>query len=369
MKLQLKPRELLWMSLPSILLGCAAWWLSSGGRMSVRLSDIRQTVENARRPSLVLQKVGTYWLSPTHAASTYDRPSCIVSVEVVGSANWKQSYPANPPTFTDTDLVDSRGRSLAAPWRTATGKPQHYRFDPWVITTPTSDGSGKKYRVAIQVAFSRLPKTASSVFFVGNISWGGAKIIPVKVEVSPPWMRRGATRLRLLGVNWVPSLGNKGVQVEVDCRVSHAHNPHVFGLIPHKSVDSLGIGVGYDPETLAQLGKREHEDVLLAEWSQHVESGDGKINSLALLSQYIPRVQMSSKRVFHNNKEVLDSFSPLPLPPRVEIKNDLVRLIYKVPPLPPLYKNPIFRCEIYLVGDGMVSVRCPLNTKDMKQAR
>lgn len=358
MKPKFKTREMWWMMLPVVLLGGAGWWLSNGGKMPFRSPSVGQLVANARRPSLTVEKVVGSWNSPTSSALMNSEKGCNVSVFMTASASFGKVQPTSVPSFSSTDVVDETGHSI----KTILARKRDYH-----IGIPQSSGSyGDVPVVSTLIPFANIPPGTKSATFKGTVTWGTASPLYVKFEVLPSWMRRSAKRLKLETVRWRSNTNNTGGDVEVLCTLATPHNPLVYG-ITGGMIHTTPVGIGYDPQdqNLPASG-----DILLAEWSQRIESGDGRLNSLDLLRAHI---QKNVDKVPYVNggknfspETFVGSFNPLCRGPKVRIKGNKIHLSYNVSRIPKTFKNPTFRCEIYLVKDGMLNVRCPINLKTAK---
>lgn len=367
MKLQFKPRELALMTLPAVLLGGTAWWLGSGGQMRAHLPDLNNIALNTRRPSLSFQRVAVSWTSPTEDAISYSQEvGCSLATFVDASADWKQARPSTVPSFAATTVVDNKGRSLntilVGNLRAASAIPIPFSTGTSWTTHPTQAVPDEVYCLGSQIPFRYMPANVRSATFYGTVAWGTSTPVHVKVDVLPVWMRRPASRLRLTSAKWKPAPHSQGGQIEVVCHLTNARKPCVFGNKASAAVSALGMGFGYNP-TDEWLATPPGSDVILAEWSQRVESGDGKINSLVRLKDYTLKAIYAGgvpTNLSPSHRKILDKFAPLATFPNVTIKEDVTRLTYSVNSIPPLYKNPVFCCDIFLVGDGKISVRCPL---------
>lgn len=365
---KLKARELMWMILPVVLLGGTAWWFGSGGSAPFRIPNAGQLVADARRPTLTLEKVVSSWNSPTSSVLMGNEKGCNVTVYLSTSASLMKVQPTSVPSFSSTDVVDEKGRSIKAILARKRGFHVGISESAGAVGRSQPDGSVKNVPlVDTLIPFANIPPGTKSATFKGTVTWGTASPLHVQFEVLPAWMRRSAKRLKLETVRWRPNANNATGDVEVLCTLAAPRNPIVYG-ISGGLIHPTRVGIGYDPQDqdLPASG-----DVLLAEWSQRIESGDGRLNSLDLLRDHIQKKVDKVPYDVNGGKSVspeafLGSFDPLCRGPKVQIKGNKIHLSYNVSRIPKMFKNPIFRCEIYLVSDGMLNVRCPINPKTAK---
>lgn len=352
---KLSAREILWMTLPVVLLGGAAWWMGRGGKLPSPVAKVGQMAANVRRPSLAFARANVNYVSPTQAAFLGESVGASGSAVVAASASFGQIRPKSVPSFSSWDFVDENNHSIrksANSLLSPTGT-----FWGTDVSDPVPDAS---YNLGMKAPFASVPPQVHRVTFTGVVIWGTSRPVPVRFEVMPVWIRRKASRLQVESVVWRSAPSSI---VEVVCHLTNARKPSVFGINEQGAITSPFLGVGYNAKDREPTSSAK-DDLILAEWSQRIESNDGRLNSLDLLKKHMEKETDKIPLVGGGRSVVpgnlVRSFHPLCQGPTVQIEKERIRLFYKLDRIPAVYKKPIFCCEIYLVGDGFVAVRCPL---------
>ena len=262
------------------------------------------------------------------------------------------SYITNP-NHSAGQLPEIKGKSGNAIVTTTMsyGRGRGWASTSWWLTSDFSAYSP----FHIEMNTLRVPKKVGEIRVTGTFVAKNLPPTPFSVVARPAWMTHKATKLRVTDVQWRPARKGNGGAVEVGLLYT---GKKPFGL--------RGVGAnGWEPRYLSagpiSLVDDTSKDEIIAHWSQHIESGDGKYHSLHELESQEVDISASAKvGQSYDPQGLANKFEPRVLPLRHKISGNRVRVVFNVTSLPKTIKNPVFKAEMGVAGDGFIPISCKL---------
>jgi len=218
---------------------------------------------------------------------------------------------------------------------------------PAQLATPT------QFHISLQT--QRAAKKVGEIHLSGIFAAQNLPDTPFGVVVRPAWYTRTAKQLHVTGVKWHPAQKGSGGTVAVGLIYS-GKKPLIM-----RGATASGWKPRYMNLNASYSQSAASKDEIVAHWSQHIESSDRKYNSLNEL-EYAETDLFLTAKIGQNidSKALADSFEPRVLPQNYKISGNRIRVVFNVTSLPKAIKNPVFKAEMGVTGDGFIEVSCPL---------
>lgn len=263
---QLK-REILYLSLPVILLaGCALW-----------MSDASKFVRGAVTPEMTVGEILLMERGPIFARSGWlDRDAGVM-------LPLSFHYPTQSVRKDDVSLLQMPHTTKITQMSLSNSSGQALPRQPVMFTQPYFDQTGAA-EMGVFFDLDRVPPALGQITLSALITPTKGPAKPLKIVVRPAWFTRAPKNLRLQKVSWTPSKNRGEGDVQI---VLKYIGKQALGVDKAQSygTNSIQWRVKLTP---AGAPWREKYDVfnLLYNWSPRLESPDGKYSSLRATGAY-----------------------------------------------------------------------------------
>jgi hypothetical protein len=344
-------REVALLSLPVLLLAGVAWWKGAGGQ-----EKTSSWWERVNRSQIKVVKSFAWTMPPYDMAERAGDNDTTIAI-------WTEQRV--PVWLRGEKYVPKMGnlKHSGGPLPNL-GKAGGSQIMTGSITYGTAqnmsgeidlDGFSPPPQFWMSLSTLRAARRIGEVRVTGNFVAQNLPPLPFSLVARPAWMVRPSKKLRVLDAKWRKARGGSGGDVAI-----------TLLYLGSKPFDVRGAnGQSWKPRykgfSPAQLKGDTRRDEIIAHWSQHIESGDGKYHSLRELeNQEVDLLTGAKVGQELDTQGLADKFEPRVLPLSRTIFGKKLRVVFDVTSLPKSIRNPVFKAELGVVGDGFVQVSLPL---------